>query len=202
MKTSSRLYRSYYRLARFFIGLFCRFSVSGAAYIPEGAALVCGNHSSNLDPFLVAFALGIHNHAHIIAKAELYKIPVVSSILRKLEMIRVDRGISDLAAVKDSLRYLKNGEKVVIFPEGTRVSEDDAASAKIGAIKLAERASVPILPVFIPRKKPLFRRISIVIGESYVLEKQDKKRTPDDYERLTVDLMERIKSLGSVKCES
>ena len=196
MNNSYRSYRRYYRLARFFIGIFYRIAVIGLETVPDGAALVCSNHSSNIDPFLIAFAFGINRHMHIIAKAELFRIPVISSILRKLGMISVDRGTLDLAVVKTSLGYLKGGEKVLIFPEGTRTSEDDGISAKIGAIKLSERAGVPIIPVFMPRKKPLFRKVTINIGEPYKTEKQSGKLSHEEYVALTDDLMSRIKELG------
>ena len=192
-------YRKCYRLARFFIGIFYRINVSGAGSIPSGAILVCANHSSNLDPFLIAFAFGINCHMHIIAKAELFRIPIISVIMRRLGMISVDRGILDLTTVKESLGYLKTGEKVVIFPEGTRAASDDAIAAKMGAIKLAERAEVPITPVHVPRKKRLFGKINIIIGEPYLVSKQAGKRSNEEYESLTIDLMTKIRKLGSSK---
>ena len=195
MSKSYRSYRRYYRLARFFIGIFYRIAVTGLENIPDGAVLICSNHSSNVDPFLAAFTFGIKRHLHIIAKAEVFRIPIIRSILKKLGMISVDRGTLDFSTVKASLGYLKNGEKVLIFPEGTRVA-DDAASAKIGAIKLAERAGVPILPVFIPRKKPLFRKVTINIGAPYKIDKPSGKLSQEQYIALTDELMERIRAQG------
>jgi 1-acyl-sn-glycerol-3-phosphate acyltransferase len=183
-------------LARALFAVFYRIDVSGAENIQDGATMVCANHSSMLDPFIIAFAFGIGHHMHIIAKAELFRIPVLSAFLNKLGMIRVNRSIADIATVRSSLGYLKSGEKVAIFPEGTRVSSDDAVSAKIGAIKLAERAGVPIVPFFIPRKKPLFRKIRVIIGKPYNIDRYDGKRPADDYEQLTETLMLNISSLA------
>jgi len=196
MKVSYKFYRKCFRAARAFLGIFYRITATGAENIPEGAALVCANHSSNTDPFLIAFAFGINRHMHIISKAELFRIPVISFFMRRLGMIRVDRGILDMMTVKTSLGYLKSREKVVIFPEGTRVASDDAVAAKIGAIKLAERAGVPIIPVYTPRKKRLFSRIEVVIGQPYFVTKTQEKRTQDEYTDLTIDLMHRIRELG------
>ena len=196
MKPSYRFYRGVYRLMRAYINVLYRFQVIGQENIPEGAAVVCANHSSNIDPFMVAIAFGIHNHMHIISKIELFRIPVVSQILQKLGMISVNRGVLDVNSVKSTLAYLKSGEKVVIFPEGTRVSEDDAVEAKAGAVKIADRTRAPIVPMFLPRKKLLFRKMSVIIGEPYYIEKQAQKRSTNDYLRLSDDLMERIKSLG------
>jgi len=149
-----------------------------------------------IDPFLIAFAFGINCQMHIIAKKELFKIPLLAQLIRKLGMICVDRGILDAKATKTTLSYLKKDEKVLIFPEGTRVSEDDSVAAKNGAIKIAEHVGVPLVPVFLPRKKPLFRRIPLIIGAPYIVEKPLVKRTQDDYAVLSDLLMGRIKSLN------
>ena len=196
MKPSYKFYRICYRFARAAIGIFYWPRVIGKENIPQGPAMVCANHSGSSDPFLMAFAFGIGNHMHVIANAELFRIPLISQILKKMGMISVNRGILDVDSVKASLRYLKNDEKVVIFPEGTRVSRDDAVSAKAGAVKLAEHASIPIVPVFIPRKKRLFSSISVVIGKPYYIETIKNKRTPEDYALLSDILMEKIKSLN------
>ena len=193
---SSRFYRACYCIARFFIGIFCRIDISGRENIPEGSAMICANHSAMLDPFLIAFAFGMNSQMHVVAKAELFRIPVLSWMLRTLGMISVNRGMSDMATIKSTLNYLKGGEKVVIFPEGTRTSTDDSVSAKNGAVRLAERAGVPVIPFFIPRRKPLFHTIQVVIGVPYKIEKQYEKRTAEEYAELADRLMEKIKALN------
>jgi len=196
MKPGYRFYRVCYRLARFAIGIFYRIVILGAENIPEGAAMICANHSSNIDPFLVVFAFGIDNPLHIIAKAELFRIPVISPILKKLGMIRVDRDTLDAAAIKSSLGFLKAREKVVIFPEGTRVFSDGGSPVKIGAVKLAHHANVPIVPVYIPRKKPVPRKVTITIGKPYSIDGAGKKLSPDEYATLTGEMMDKIRTLG------
>ena len=183
-------------LVRAIAAVFFRLRITGRENLPEGAAMVCANHSSILDPFLVALAYGVECNVHIIAKVELFKIPIISPILKKLGMISVNRGILDAATVKTTLGYLRNGEVIVIFPEGTRVSSDDAISAKTGAVKIAEHADVPLVPLYIPRKKALFSYIPLVIGEPYYIKKQPRKRVMEDYKRLSATLMDKIKSLN------
>ena len=197
MKTGNRFYRGFYYFARAAIGIFYRLEVIGKANIPEGNAIVCANHSGMVDPFLIAFAVGKTRNIHVITKAELFRIPIISQVLKKLGMISVDRGVLDATAVKSTLRYLKNNEIVVIFPEGTRVSTDDAVAAKTGAVKIAERSGAPIVPVFLPRKKPLFRKIRLIIGKPYYLAKQSQKRSQVEYIDLSNALMEKIKLLSS-----
>jgi len=196
MKSSYRFYRICYRVARILFGVFYGFDVQGKKNIPEGAAIICANHSSIFDPILIALAIGIDQFLHIIAKAELYKIPVLSAVIRKLGTIKVVRGTLDVKSVKETLGYLNRGEKVAIFPEGTRKPVENAVAAKSGAVKIAERAKVPVVPVYVPRKKRLFRKITLIIGEPYLIEKQRVRRTSDEYSRLADDMMINIESLN------
>jgi len=173
------------------------FEIIGKENMISGAAMVCSNHSAMIDPFQIAIAFGIKDNVHVIAKIELFKIPLISTLLWKIGMICVDRSINDIESIKASLNFLKKGEKVVIFPEGTRLSEFDAHAAKSGAVKLAERAGVPVIPVFISRKKPFFKKSKIVVGTPYLIEKQKEKRNTEDYARLSEELMQKIQALDT-----
>jgi len=194
-KASYKFYRFCFRLADPVIRFFRPFEVVGKENLIGGAAMVCSNHSAMIDPFQIALAFGIDTNIHVLAKIELFRIPVVSTILWKLGMICVDRSINDIASIKTSLGYLKKGKKVVIFPEGTRATEYDANSAKSGAVKLAERAEVPIIPVYIPRRKPFFRKSKLVFGQPYFIEKIKGKRSIAEYAKLSEELMSKIQAL-------
>jgi len=194
---SYKFFRIMFRIAVPFICFFRPFEVIGKENKVAGAAMVCSNHSAMIDPFQIAIAFGIDDNVHVIAKIELFRIPVISTILWKMGMICVDRSTNDIDSIKMSLLYLKNGEKVVIFPEGTRLSEFDAHAAKSGAVKLAERAGVPIIPVFVSRKKPIFRKSKVVFGEPYFIERPKEKRHADDYTKLSEELMEKIQALDT-----
>lgn len=164
---------------------------TGRESIPEGGAVVCANHSSFIDPILVGLAFGKKHFLHFMAKAELFKVPVLGWIMRKAGAFGVNRGSNDISAVRTAMKYLKAGEKVLIFPEGTRVSEDDAVEARTGAIRLASKLRMPIVPVHVPRVKKLFSRVDIHIGEPYYVENADHS----NFERLSGELMRRISSL-------
>ena len=194
-KMSYNFFRIVFRIAAPVICFFRPFDIVGKENLIKGAAMVCSNHSEMIDPFLIAISFGIDDNVHVIAKIEIFKIPVVSLILWKIGMIPVDRSKNDIASIKMTLGFLKQDQKVVIFPEGTRATEHDASAAKSGAVKLAERAGVPIIPVFLPRKKPFFKKSTLVYGEPYYIEKQTAKRTPDDYAKLSEDLMNKIQAL-------
>jgi 1-acyl-sn-glycerol-3-phosphate acyltransferase len=171
----------------------------GREKLPEGPAMLCGNHSSNLDPIVMSIGMGMSIHPHYMAKIELFKVPVVSAVIRAIGTIPVNRAAKDIAAIKTAMKYLKAGEKVGIFPEGTRRS-DDGGEAKRGAVQIADQMSVPIVPVYITRKKRLFGVCRVVIGESYMVNPEHKKLTTTDYNTLAEELMDKIAALRP-ECE-
>lgn len=193
------IYKLCYSILYPFISLRYWHRVTGRENIPEGAALVCANHSSMSDPILVAFALTKAHQLHFMAKIELFRIPVLGSILRKAGIFPVDRSKTDVTAVKTAMKYLKSGEKVGIFPEGKRVAEDESGDAKSGAIRLAMRTGAPILPVYVPRTKRPFKRVNIVIGKPYNIELDKKSASAEDYDRCAAELMDKINGLRMEK---
>ena len=163
----------------------------GTENIPEGPAVVCGNHSNLVDPLLAAAAFGKRTFMHFIAKVELSTVPVIGWVLRKCGVCFVNRGESDIGAMRSMMRYLKRGDKIFIFPEGTRAGEDNMVDAKTGAVRLASKLQVPIVPVYIPRRKKLFSRIHMSIGKPYTVEGHNH----NEYETLAGDIMESIYEL-------
>jgi len=131
------------------------------------------------------------------AKAELFRIPIIGPILRAVGMFPVDRAGGGAMAIKGAMKLLKAGEKVGMFPEGTRIRSEDASEAKTGAVRLSARMGVPILPVYIPRDKKLFRFNRMVIGAAYQVE-LDKKATPEEVEQAAETLMAKLRRLGGV----
>lgn len=191
-------FRFFYGLVWPFFNLFHPGRAVGRDKVPQGACLLCGNHTRYSDPFLIIFAMGRHDHPYIMGKAELMRFPGLRWILRKVGLIPVDRGKSDVKAIKESMRVLKSGKKLLLFPEGTRVKEGDTAQeAKTGAAMLALRTGVPIVPVWMPAKKRWFRRTKVVFGEAYLPQLPGGQRpTPEDYRRIADDLLQRIRALG------
>lgn len=163
----------------------------GSENMPEGPAVVCANHSNLLDPLIAAAAFGKRHFMHFIAKIELKNVPLIGWLIEKCGVCFVKRGTGDIGAMRSMMRFLKRGEKVFIFPEGTRVGEDNMVDAKTGAVRLASKLDVPIVPVYIPRRKKLFRRMDVLIGEPYKV----SGHTHDEYEQLADDIMEHIYEL-------
>ena len=137
----------------------------------SGGALVCSNHQSHFDPPLVG--LTCPRRMHFLARETLFRVPVLTQVLRYFDTIPIDREGVGLSGIKETLRRLKAGELVLIFPEGTRTHDGEVAPLKPGFIALARRSRVPLVPVGIdgayqawPRtnKFPGLSRIAVVIG--------------------------------------
>lgn len=179
-----------------FFTLYHPMKVVGQENIPEGGCLVCANHSSMSDPCFVVVAFSKKRQLHIMAKASVMRIPILGPLLKKAGIFGIERGKADFNAIKTAMKLLKDGKYVLMFPEGTRVRENDNIEAKNGAAMLAVRAGVPILPVYIPVKKPAFRRLTVVIGEPYHIETETRRPSQDDYHRYANELLYKIYKLG------
>lgn len=188
------LYKFLYSAIWPFFNLVHPSRVIGREHLPEGGALICSNHTRNSDPLFITFALKRSTKLRIMAKEEMTRWPIVGPLLSRADvMIWVKRGKADIAAVKGALKTLKEGRKLIIFPQGTR--SEEIGEGKTGAAMIAIRSGVPIVPVFLPAKKAWFRRTPIVIGEAYLPFMEERKPTIEDYRSVTEDLMERIAKL-------
>ncbi len=194
--TTKQWYRFFYTLIRPFVGLWYPLKVYGRENIPEGGALVCANHSSAIDPVLIAFALTKKYPICPMAKESLMTIPVIGKILKLVGAFGVKRGASDIHAVKFALTQLKAGEYVALFPEGTRIRSREEGEPKTGAAMLALRTGVPVLPIYIPMKKRVFRLNRVYIGEPFQMTPEGARATAQDYQRWTDILMDRIYDCG------
>ena len=191
-----RVYNFYYMILYPIMKIFFRLKSSGTEKIPDGAALVCANHSSILDPMLIAVAFTKKHFLHFMAKKELAKSKIMKLIIDKGGSFLVDRAHSDIEAIKTTIKYLKSDEKVMMFPEGTRISDEDSTAAKNGAVRIAVKTKAPIVPVYIQRKKKIFRKTYVVVGDPYYIEAPDKKDDSSEfYKKTTTDLMKRINLL-------
>lgn len=192
----NKFYFVIYPLIWIFMRIFHPWRVQGRENLPEGGVLLCGNHTTLGDPLYVLCAVGHRPQLRVLAKIEIRRVPLLGALLEKCGIIFVDRGKADVGAVKTGLRALKNGEKLLLFPEGTRVREGETSEIHTGAAMFATRTGVPILPVYIAPKKRLFRKTDIIFGEPYHPAFEGRKPTPEDYEQISEDLMDRIRQLN------
>ncbi len=119
---------------------------SGAQNIPRrGGVLICPNHVCDADP--PALALTLPRSAYFMAKEELFTIPILGKLIHWCQGFPVRRESADRAALKRAETLLKAGEAVVIFPEGGGNPEGVLQPLHPGALLLALRARVPVIPV-------------------------------------------------------
>ena len=191
----NKVYGVLYPIVWIFMKIFHPWKAVGVENIPEGAALMCGNHTSLGDPLYVVCCMGSRRQTHVMAKAEIMKWPVIGFLLKKAGIFGVNRGKSDMAAIKEAMRVLRDGEKLLMFPEGTRVKEGETSEAHTGAAMLSTRTNTPLLPVYISPRKRLFRRTAVVFGQPYHPEFEGRKPSADDYQRIASDLLVRVREL-------
>ena len=196
-EATDRIYHIVYWPVWFFFCLFHPVKVIGKENLPEGAAVIASNHTSNADPLMAIFACGYRNPIRIMAKEELFHIPILGWIMVMAGMFGVNRGQSDIVAVKRALKVLKEGCKLFLFPEGTRVKKDqeEDRSAKTGAILFASRSNAPLVPMYIPRKKHWFRFTKVIIGKPYYADVPEKRASQEQLQHAADELLDKIYSL-------
>lgn len=115
-----------------------RLEVVGAERLPtRGATIVLANHDSAWDPVVIAAAVRRRRQIRALAKASLWKHPLLARVLDGMGQIPVERGQSDAAALDAARRCLVAGGCIGIFPEGT-VSRGRHLRARSGAGRLAQ----------------------------------------------------------------
>jgi 1-acyl-sn-glycerol-3-phosphate acyltransferase len=147
--------------------VFGAWEVRGHENVPkEGAALIAPNHISALDPCLIGCAL--KRPGWFMAKAELFDVWGLSWLIRGMHAYPVKRGSADRAALKRTFDYLKNGELVCVFPEGTRSPDGRLGPVEAGIGMLALKFGAPVIPVGIRGTDQLLPRHSKTIRRAKV----------------------------------
>ncbi len=119
---------------------------SGQENIPKsGGVLVVSNHQSHLDPPLVGMACS--RRMNYLARDTLFGFAPFRWLIQSLDAIPIDREGIGLSGIKESLRRLKRGEMVLVFPEGTRTPDGSIQPFRPGFTALAVRSGASILPV-------------------------------------------------------
>lgn len=103
------------------------------------------NHQSNLDPVIIG--LCCNRRLNYVARQTLLTFAPLRWLLNSLDTIPIDRDGIGLSGLKETLRRLKRGELVLLFPEGTRTRDGEVQAIKPGFCALARRAEVPLVPV-------------------------------------------------------
>ncbi|MBM9538384.1 lysophospholipid acyltransferase family protein [Desulfobulbus alkaliphilus] len=186
--------------ARFWGRVLCRLAgvrvkVTGLENIdPDQTYIFAGNHCSQFDIF--AFQGYFDHDFRWIAKRELFRVPVFGQAMHRVGYIAIDRsrGRQAMKSLDEAAKRIAGGCSVLIFPEGTRSEDGVVRDFKAGAVLLAIKAGVPIVPIgfngsyeVLPKGKflPESGEIDIRIGPP--VETGEYRAT--DKQKLAVDLL-------------
>lgn len=163
-----------------------RIKVIGRENIPKDGCFVCGNHPSANDPVLVLVALGTKHVVSSMGKKELFDNKPLGMLLTALGGFPVDRGKTDIRAIKQCLKDVKAGKKFILFPEGTRtVKSGKKAKAGIGLLSI--RSGCPVLPIYIANSPKLFQKVTMIIGEPLMPPSREQKVSNEEYSQFILD---------------
>lgn len=157
------------------------FRFYGNRRVKDGAAVYVCNHYGLFDITYVASTTW--EGLHFLGKKEVFDSKFVGFLARKVKTIGANRDGNDVRALLDCFKCLKNGEKVVVFPEGTRNKTNaEMLPFKHGASAMAIKAKAPIIPVVIYKRPKLFCMTHILIDDPMELsEYYDRKLTEEDF---------------------
>ena len=157
------------------------FKIYGKYKLEPGACIFVSNHYTMTDP---AYILGATNDGiRFMAKKELETKPVIGTVAKWVKCVFVNRDGNDVRALLDCFKILKNGEKLAIYPEGTRNKTDEPIlDFKHGASAMSIKTKTPVVPIVIYSKPKPFHRAHILMGKPIEFsEYYDKKPTETDF---------------------
>ncbi len=179
--------------------VFNRLEVIGSENVPEkGGVIVAANHVSYLDPIVIGVAL--KRRATYIAKQELFKVPLLGIFVKSFSF-PVDRDRPHPSTIKEAVNRLKQGELIVMFPEGGRSVDGNLLDAKRGIGMIATISRSPVVPALIegtnnalPTGRKILRpsKIRVIFGNPIEVKEEKDKHSQ---ERISKDIMEAIRSL-------
>ena len=162
-----------------------RGQTKGISNLPKtGGVVVVSNHGSHLDPPILGHALG--RPVAFMAKAELFRVPILSLIISACGAYPVKRGVGDREALRNASNRLIEGWATGVFLDGTRQENGRVNDPKAGAALLAARTGSPILPVAIvnshrafPKGSLLPRFVSIHLRVGELIQPPNTRRRED-----------------------
>ncbi|HLC96829.1 MAG TPA: lysophospholipid acyltransferase family protein [Candidatus Nanoarchaeia archaeon] len=205
-----------FEITRHIVGLLIkpwRGKCSGLENIPKGGAVLCANHASYLDHFIIGLnLLKKERAARFLAKKEHFEGFIQTQWHKYLNAIPLDRKKGGKRALQIAVKALKKGDLIMIYPEGTRTTTGKMNKAKTGVVRLALAAHVPIVPMgvsntfkILPKGKKIPRlglkadlRIGKPINLSPYYGKENNKKI---LRKLTTKVMKKIAALAKQRYE-
>ena len=170
-----------------------RLKIMGIENIPKkGAVIFCGNHRNFLDAPLVEITCK-RDDARFLAKEELAKNIFLRFLGKVFNVILVKRNDKDLGPMKESLKTLKQGGAIALFPEGTRNGLKKGIKPKTGAAYFALNSDAILIPIGIKGGEKPFQKAIIKYGKPINIDEyKDKRKDKESAELVTTEIMENI----------
>ncbi|GAB4174108.1 MAG: lysophospholipid acyltransferase family protein [Terrimicrobiaceae bacterium] len=198
------IYNIFYNLAKLFARLlFSMRVVHPERMIESGPLILAVNHASYFDPPLAGICS--RRAVYYLARRNLLEWPFFGPLFPAMNVIPVDRDGNDLTALREVIRKIKQGNGVVLFPEGTRSRDGGLGEARGGIGLVIAKTGAPVLPMRIfgsfeafPRdaKLPRLRQITVAIGEPIHFKKEELEGLDrEGYQALSERVMSEIAKL-------
>jgi 1-acyl-sn-glycerol-3-phosphate acyltransferase len=179
-----RVYQFSTRVFKLFLLIWNRLRIQGVENIPDsGGVLVASNHASFLDPPVV----GVGYRArpiHFMARDTLWNSKFGSWWMEKVGCIPVSRGTGDVRALKLTIKALKEGKAVSMFPEGTRTVDGELQEAKGGIGFIIEKSGCVVVPAYIDGTFKAYPKGAKLIKPTKVTITYGTPITQDDFQAL------------------
>ncbi|MFR2787503.1 MAG: lysophospholipid acyltransferase family protein [Clostridia bacterium] len=171
--------------------VYYRAEIIGLENIPkEGPLIFCGNHRTYLDPpLMVATA---KRDMKFLAKEELYNNKFLAFLGWVFEAIPVKRDEKDVSAIKTSLKFLKSGQCIALFPEGTRNGLEKGEKVKDGVAFFAVRSGAKVVPCGIKGGTKENRKVTITYGMPLDYSEYKGTKDKEKLEEITEEIMDKI----------
>ncbi|MCX6970542.1 MAG: lysophospholipid acyltransferase family protein [Verrucomicrobia bacterium] len=198
------VYNIFYNLAKLLARVFfCMRIVHPERMVESGPLILAVNHSSFFDPPLAGICS--RRGVYYLARKTLLKWPFFGPLFPAMNVIPVERDGNDMSALREVIKKIKEGNGVVLFPEGTRSKDGNIQPARAGIGLVIAKTGAPVLPMrifgaydaFPKNAKGLhFPQITVVIGEPIHFSRKDMaSATRETYQMLSDRVMEAITAL-------
>ena len=167
----------------------------------DGPYIIAANHTSNADPVFLCAATDLQQ-PHFMAKKELFKVPLVNKLVAALGAFPIDRKGADVAAIRKTIKMIRDGKCIGIFPQGHRYKGVDPRETEVksGLGMIAVKAQATVLPCYIKMKKRKwapFRRVDVYIGKPIKFEEFNyDPEGKGEYMRISQFAFDRICTMG------
>lgn len=204
-----------YRLGWIAFRALFRFYFGWRVYNPErvpleGSVILASNHASFLDPPLVGS--GLKRGINYLARENLFRFPVLGEILRRWQVVPVDREGGGAKGLRAILDRLLAGGAIILFPEGTRTRDGRLQPARSGIGLTVIKSTAPVVPVRVfgtfeayNRRMRLprpCRRVAVKYGRPLLFQKLrqeattcSKPRLKEIYQQVADEIMRAIAAL-------